>query len=63
MYRLVNDFGEPTLHDIDAFAVVSDSRPEYGFRSVRLTMFSMGQNALTSPDILRCGMIRTPLRE
>ncbi len=29
MYRLVNDFGEPTLHDAKAFMTTNDERPGF----------------------------------
>ena len=29
MYRLLNEFGEPTLHDVDAFVCTCNERPDF----------------------------------
>ncbi len=29
MYRLINDFGEPTLHDADAFITTNNEKPRF----------------------------------
>lgn len=29
MYRLLNEFGEPTLHDIEAFEVIDSTEPDF----------------------------------